>query len=155
MDKIKNFFLTIKKPFFTFFNMFTVSFLLLALFCLYSAEKEKKEWEYLQKNGIPVEATIVDIKYISSDEPHYAYFEYEVDGKTYIHEQQNYPDGLIMGKTITAYVYPESPGNLIISDGSTSTFFVWFMLGLALISGFGCTYMVYSKPKETKMKEVP
>ncbi len=153
MDRLKNFFNAIKKPFFTFFNMFTVSFLLISLFCLYTAEKEKKEWEYLRENGIQVEATIVDIIYTTSDEDHYTFFEYEVDGKTYIYEEQNYSDGLIMGKTITAYIYPESPENLIIYDGSTASFFVWFMLGLALVSGFGFLYLVYSRPKEPKKKE--
>ena len=112
-----------------------------------SSFSEKKEWNDAKKNGICVDAVIVDVvsELESSDNDNRAFFEYSYDNKKYTYEYRNYPDGLTIGKQVTAYVYPDNPEELIISTAGTNMFFFWFMLGLALLSTTPGWIMIFKK----------
>lgn len=131
----------------TFFNLFTIIFLCLSLWSLWSSISEKKEWDDAKKNGVRVEATIVDVisELESPDDANHAFFEYTYNNKKFTYEYEHYPDGLTIGKQVTAYVYPDNPKELIISTSSTNLFFFWFMLGLAAISTTPGWIMIYRK----------
>ena len=133
-----------------FLNIFTISFLCLSLFSLWSTFSEKKEWSYAEKNGACVTATIVDVitELKSPDDNNHAFFEYSYNGQKYTYDYENYPDGLTVGKQITAYVYPNNPKELIINTADTNLFFFWFMLGLAALSTTPGWIMIFKKQRQ-------
>ena len=120
-----------------FFNFFTIMFLVLALWAFTDAQEQKKEWAELQKNGVCVDATITDIiyDYESDDSDDHAIFSYSYEGKEYSYDYDCYPDGLIIGKTVTAYILPDAPENLVINTSGTNMFFFWFLSVIAVICG--------------------
>lgn len=123
-----------------FFNIVTVFFLILAIGCLYSSVNDNRQWEAVKASGVRVNATIIKVVELDSggDVPdHDVYFRYTYDGKEYTYIYTNYPDGRRVGKTVTGYVFPNAPDELILSDGSTDMFFFFFLLGLALLFGIG------------------
>lgn len=132
--------------FLSFFNIFTIIFLIFSFVNLSQANSEKERWEHLEKNGVLVEAVITDIVTLPDLENHEVYFTYEYEEKEYTFMVYNYSEGRVPGKTIEAYIYPENPGELIIYDGDTSYFFFWFFLGLSVVSGIaGLTFILRRK----------
>lgn len=93
-------------------------------------QQKKEKWEYLEENGVIVEATITDIVTLPGLEDYEVYFTYEYEGKEYTFMVYNYFEGRVPGKTIEAYISPENPGELIVYNGGTSYFFFWFFLFL-------------------------
>ena len=81
-----------------------------------------------KENGVKVEATSYDVEWYNNNEDFDVYYSYEYQGKEYSHTIRNFHGGHKTGKTIEAYIYPESPDKLYVPARNLFVAFFMFML---------------------------
>ncbi len=134
-EKIKDILACIAVFLFSFFNIFSIAFLIFSFISFAFSKDERETWKYLEENGVLVEAVITDVVPLPDLENHEVYFTYEYNEREYTFMVYNYSGGRAVGTAIEAYIHPEKPEELIVYDGGSSYFFFIFFLVLAIVSG--------------------
>ena len=115
------------------FNGFTLLFIVLAIFNMFTFTRERRIWNEISVTGVRVDALVTEAVESSPDNPdeENIHLRYTYGGKDYTHVEFLYADSRWVGRTVTIYVDPAAPEAPIVNDGSGALTYFFFMIALA------------------------
>ena len=116
-------------------NLLFFLFLVGAVAFAIGAITERIALQDVQENGVTITATVTHCDVVETEDSRdYNYhFAYEYNGKTYMYVDHHDTRDATVGESVTAYLYPDKPEELIFDD-CISFFWSIFLFGMGLMT---------------------